>query len=311
MFPLMTPTDQEKWLSITRKVQRLSIDAPPNCSSRILKQICPIRDLYDTRNQFLFNDTLTFLTDDTYKNSFFSKIKPLQLRNTRQNSSSNYSIKKSHPKSAVTELANFIDNCNLKSPTDFESLYESNIPKTYIQEIDQNLPEKDKKIIQHLSLDVLSREWANKTNSEICELCTDCKIKLRPVFVTETTQHLIECSLEGKKIIDDLKPLVEEMIEYAHNRINSTSYSKIIQECKYFLNREIFSNEIDLLLGIGKIQQLKDMNKKLHLKLKTTIGKHQKTLIDILKTKNRLTIDYELKIHNLRSEQIKRVRTYL
>lgn len=92
MCPLMTPTDQEKWNAITRKVQQLSIDAPPNCSTRILKQICPIRDLVDTRNQFLFKETLTLLTDPTYTNSFMEKIKPVELRTTRQNINANYQI---------------------------------------------------------------------------------------------------------------------------------------------------------------------------------------------------------------------------
>lgn len=147
MFPIMNQTDQESWITLTRKVQRLSIDAPGNCSSDILKQICPIRDLSDTRNQFLFKETLTYLTDTNYTNSFFEKIKPIEFRNTRRNINAKYQIEKSHKNSAITELANFIENCNLKSATDFESLYEFNIPKTYIQEISQKLPENDKKII--------------------------------------------------------------------------------------------------------------------------------------------------------------------
>lgn len=181
------------------------------------------------------------------------KIKPIEFRNTRKNVNSTYQIEKSHKNSATTELSNFIENCKLTSATDLESLYKFNIPKTYIQEINQKLPEIDKKTIQYLSLGVMSLEYAYGTNREISNLCIDCKVKYNPEITIETTQHLIECSNIGKQLIAEVKPMIEEMKEFVYKRLSKTSYCKTIQDCKYFMSRKIYTDEIDLLLGIGKI----------------------------------------------------------
>lgn len=138
----------------------------------------------------------------------------------------------------------------------------------------------------------MSREYAYRTNCEISHLCIDCKVKFDPDIVTETTQHLIECSDQGKKLIDEMKPFTEEMTEYAYKRLSTSTYCKTRQECKYFLDRKIYTDEIDLLLGIGKIQQLKDLNKQLHKKIVEILHPKQQEIIQILRAKNRLSLSY-------------------
>lgn len=173
------------------------------------------------------------------------------------------------------------------------------------------MPEKDKKLIQYLSLGVLSREYANRTDPEVSNLCIDCKVRYDQRLVTETTEHIIECSLKGQKLIEELAPIVEEMNNHAHNKIRTSTYCKTIQECRYFLERTIFNDVIDLALGIGKIQQLKDINKSLYDKVRKKLYQNQKILIEILSEKEKKILSYNRRIAKLKDEQRTRVRNYL
>lgn len=308
IYPLMNITMKEKWIAASRKIQKVSLNLPQYTPNEMVNAISPIRDLTNTINQFLLRDAVRYLSDPTFKNSFTEKIKPIEYQvATRHAKNVNFQIQSHHKKSTVTAVAEFIDKANLKSATDIGKIYECFIPKLSIQLIDTRLPEKDKLVLRHLSCGLFSRKFINGLDYTINKNCIDClRFKSPKTEVTEDTTHLLSCSELGQDLVEQAKPYVADMLEATHKRLNSITFPLTIRHCTYLLNKTIHSDEIDFILGIGKVQLLKDVCGKTYKKISKVPPTMQGNIIDILRSKNRLTLKYTQRIENLYKEQISR-----
>ena len=286
MLPLMNNGLITKWESLSKKVQKLSLNAPIYANREAVSKISVIPTLSDSVKRGVSRECTKILLGK--ENSLTAKIQPSQPAEKRRK----IHINPSHPKSAVTMLSNHINDCNLKTIQDWANLHKNNRPKLALQTINTKMCPADRKIIRNLSLGCLSREKMNACNNRISKYCTRCIRMHKSRNSIENTIHLISCSSFGEKLNEFTQLHIDAMVSLIEKRQKTTKFKRTADLCDQFLNWKVYNDQIDFCLGIGKIQMLKELSIKLYRKLIHKIEDLQPRIIDILREKGRLSLSF-------------------
>ena len=298
MLPLMSNALINKWESLSKKVQKVSLDAPIYANREAVSKISVIPTLSDSVKRGVSRECTKILLGKD--NSLTAKIQPSQPVEKRRK----IYINPSHPKSAVTLLSKHINDSNLKQIEDWANLHENNRPKLALQTINTKMIPADRKIIRNLSLGCLSREKMNACNPSISKYCTRC-IRLRKNRnYTEDTIHLISCSSFGTRMSKLTQQSIDDMCSLIQKRRNTTKFKKTADLCDKFLNWKVYNDQVDFCLGIGKIQLLKELSIKLYRKLIHVIEDIQPQLIEVLREKGRLSLSFYRREEYLLDDQV-------
>ena len=300
VHPLMNKTTQDEWEKLSLEVQRVSLRAPRYCSPHIVSKMSSIPSLSQSIKRSL--------TRESEKIIYFGKSNSLTQKMTikipsQDNKRRKVHVQPSHKKSGITVLADHINSAKITEIDEPMGLYEEFRPKMTPQVIEPKFSPADRIAIRNLSLGILSRLKMSSLNSDISKYCTDCLRSQKTRKYIEDTPHIIKCSSQGQTLYENAAKTLKIIIDRTNNRLNTSSMPIIINQCQKLIELTIFDDLTDIILGIGKVQAFKPVCNKKYKIVVEQIFNLQKSLIPILKSKDRLYTTFSKRSDSLFRDQ--------
>ena len=128
-----------------------------------------------------------------------------------------------------------------------------------------------------------------------------------PQLVSKKPSNLVPTSTPGNNNLNkqkDITEIAKRLETKLKARIQSTQSPEIRRLCELALNNIVYTKTVDVIMGIGTIQNLKFIDRKEWIRCSKKIGKLQKTwLLPLMREKKRVAAVYSKRIRLLLEEQ--------
>jgi len=159
-----------------------------------------------------------------------------------------------------------MENLHIIDVTELETKINSNTQSfKNLPYISQNFDIKERRVLMNCATGSLSRKSMTKTNNLISNKCSVCKNNI------EDTDHMLNCNNNQYCLKSD---------------VNNFLSSHAIKMDEPF----IFNKHTDFVLGVGKLQKIKDRKSKIWRIISTKIDSLQKFVLNFLKVKTEMVI---------------------
>jgi len=207
-------------------------------------------------------------------------------------------------KSAITQISNTINSSKI-TKNSFGTLFKNYRPKIKGQILSTTLKRNDREAIKNLALGSLTRDNMSKCDNRVLHYCIECsknpKIKYKQ---TETVEHFLKCHNSWDTLTELSSSINSIMDKGIEKKLKDLKLRRALNSCKKYENFTIYNDNIDAMLGIGKIQIFSTIATKQNLKtVKDQTFKIQNLILTILRDKSRLGATYHDRLDSLLSKQ--------